>query len=344
MMNSVLRCLFWLAIAAGSHGRPLQAQDRPADPYVDVVILAGQSNMVGGGHIADLPPNLVDLASPIRGFLYRSWLNGSLQGDDWVDLGPRNGTFIGPEMMFGQVLAEHRDPQSLAIIKMAYNGTSLNCDWNVNACGLRIAQKIGPLMGKVRTELGEQERIVRFAGLIWVQGEADSSGLAGATGYAERFRELISLFRQVTAHPELPAVIARVAPTGDSYQYVTTLHEQMRELAATDPFISTVTCVDIPLKDDEVHFTAEGQISLGGRLADAFLAMRPFENLPDAISACDGDINWDGVVESSDLGLLMSQWGSSGGEVVNADINFDNIVDAADLAVMLVNWGACPTP
>ena len=47
------------------------------------------------------------------------------------------------------------------------------------------------------------------------------------------------------------------------------------------------------------------------------------------------DMNGDGIVNSQDLAVLLSAWGSSGGP---ADMNQDGIVNSADLAIMLSRW------
>lgn len=49
-----------------------------------------------------------------------------------------------------------------------------------------------------------------------------------------------------------------------------------------------------------------------------------------------GDLNGDGMVDGSDLGILLGAWGSSGGP---ADIDGNGTVDGADLGVLLGNWG-----
>ena len=56
------------------------------------------------------------------------------------------------------------------------------------------------------------------------------------------------------------------------------------------------------------------------------------------ISGCPADLNSDGVVDSADLGALLSAWGPSGS---SADLNVDGIVDSADLGTMLSAWGPC---
>ena len=50
-----------------------------------------------------------------------------LDGTD--HLRPR-GVFIGPEMSFGHRIAAARPNESVAILKMAVNGTNLGCDWH----------------------------------------------------------------------------------------------------------------------------------------------------------------------------------------------------------------------
>ena len=49
------------------------------------------------------------------------------------------------------------------------------------------------------------------------------------------------------------------------------------------------------------------------------------------------DMNGDGFVNSQDLAILLSAWGSSGGA---ADMNQDGAVNSADLAIMLSRWNS----
>jgi hypothetical protein len=54
------------------------------------------------------------------------------------------------------------------------------------------------------------------------------------------------------------------------------------------------------------------------------------------------DINVDGCVDSSDLGLLGGAWGSFEGEpgyFPGADINADGVIDSCDLGIMGAHWG-----
>ena len=48
------------------------------------------------------------------------------------------------------------------------------------------------------------------------------------------------------------------------------------------------------------------------------------------------DLNADGVVDSADLGILLSVWHTSGGA---ADLDHDGVVGAGDLGLLLSAWG-----
>lgn len=56
--------------------------------------------------------------------------------------------------------------------------------------------------------------------------------------------------------------------------------------------------------------------------------------LPDI---CPSDFNGDGTVNGSDLGQLLSSWGSS-----EFDITGDSVVNGEDLGSLLSAWGSCP--
>ena len=48
-----------------------------------------------------------------------------------------------------------------------------------------------------------------------------------------------------------------------------------------------------------------------------------------------GDINGDGMVDGTDLGILLAHWGT---EDRRSDLNNDGIVDSADLTILLAHW------
>jgi len=69
------------------------------------------------------------------------------------------------------------------------------------------------------------------------------------------------------------------------------------------------------------------------------------EDTDDQICACDGDLDNDGVVSASDVGLLLSCFGQPPiGACAAADINCDGVIDAADEAILQCQFGGPPDP
>ncbi len=59
----------------------------------------------------------------------------------------------------------------------------------------------------------------------------------------------------------------------------------------------------------------------------------------DPAPVCTGDLNNDGVVDVSDLLLLLSEWGACNG--CAADLDDSGFVDVSDLLLLLSAWGDC---
>jgi hypothetical protein len=63
------------------------------------------------------------------------------------------------------------------------------------------------------------------------------------------------------------------------------------------------------------------------------------DNISLDLRGCLGDLSGDGVIDGSDLGLLLGDWGAAGSP---ADLNNSGGVDGADLGLLLGLWGPCP--
>lgn len=58
----------------------------------------------------------------------------------------------------------------------------------------------------------------------------------------------------------------------------------------------------------------------------------------ESVLPCPADLNSDGVVDGTDLGLLLGAWAS---DDAAADLSDDGVVDGTDLGLLLGSWGSC---
>lgn len=277
---------------------------------VDVFILAGQSNAVGAGHVTNLDEYLVEFATPNPDVRYCYWINGQNITDEWQILGPRGGFSFGPEMMLGNALHAAEPDRDIAIMKFGWGGTSLVCDWAPYECatgpGLELYDQLKDWMTLWRERIEAEGKICRFAGMAWVQGECESASPWQSPLYAGALTSFINGIREHSGNLEMPVAVSMVNPRASQYLYVDVVHSGMRSVANSDAKVGTTTCRDIQLKSDQVHFSANGMIALGGRLADTLLALDP---LGSTTSNCLGDFNGDETVGSADLLEFLENWG-----------------------------------
>lgn len=80
------------------------------------------------------------------------------------------------------------------------------------------------------------------------------------------------------------------------------------------------------------------------------LTTEAFDNSGDSntslgvnVSVDNGDINVDGQVNITDLSILASHWGQSGG-YSQGDLNGDGVIDILDLSILASNWGTTNNP
>ncbi len=79
---------------------------------------------------------------------------------------------------------------------------------------------------------------------------------------------------------------------------------------------------------------------LGARVLFGEVDIGAFESVIDIDSGCPGDMNGDGCVDASDLGLLLGQWGACP-LGCQADFDCSGTVGASDLAILLGAFGQC---
>jgi alpha-galactosidase len=231
-----------------------------AQQPVKVFVLAGQSNMQGHGHARTLDwlgedaehgRLLKSLRAPDGSWIKRddAWIYYD-RGDGAVKKGPLTGGYgvrddrIGPEWMFGTVMADHFENPVL-LIKTAWGGRSLAINFRPPSAGppplerypekqrqklqeeiqsgkLVVGKEYREMVAQTKAVLADLKthfpelsgRDVELAGFVWFQGWNDMIDPAFTAEYASNLGHLLRDLPKDLGVPNLPAVVGEMGIDG----------------------------------------------------------------------------------------------------------------------------------
>jgi hypothetical protein len=284
-----------LAMFAGEWLDIAMASEMPPDGC-RVYLLAGQSNMVGVGLSAQLPADLQLPQADVE--IYASGQLDPCNSDHWLDLQPGlgfNEYCFGPEITFGRRMADAH-PSDVILIKYAVGGTNLWHDWRApDAAEPNGGPQYAAFMSTVADAFATLGLSCSpyVAGMIWMQGESDSSDLDAALAYEQNLTDFIESIRSDLGLPDIPFVIGQIS---NQYGYAYGLIVQAAQQTVSQTLHNTALVVtdDLTLNADRIHYDAAGQIALGYRFAE------------DLISK--GDINGDLKTDFEDFACFGAKW------------------------------------
>lgn len=253
--HRLLLCLAWSLCACSALGQ----SDNPT-----VVLLAGQSNMVGYGLSEELSPELAELPSNVQLFV------------DGKPADPTDRERFGPEVGFAHAIAEAEPDQTFILVKFAVGGTSLLAwapEWTSEEAEITNNAGAGPLYKRFHDYLAEVPvpDDATFGGILWMQGERDARFPQAGKAYFENLHTLIEAFRHDTGEPSAPFILGRVNPPADRFLLLDAVRRAQEVAARALPGVRLVDTDDLTKRDDDVHYDSEGILELGRRFADAFL-------------------------------------------------------------------------
>ncbi|MDD2598281.1 MAG: sialate O-acetylesterase [Kiritimatiellae bacterium] len=250
--------------------------------------MGGQSNMEGVGIAAEAPPNLI--AQPDVQLYHSPSVRSALPANQWNPLAPAgtNPNNFGPELSFAYCMAEMLPKQNIALIKHAKGGTKLTTEplhyevtsWHPGASasdsasfGAEFAAFIHTVTNALAAMRAQGDTPV-LSGVLWVQGEADSTSIAAAAAYEQNITRLVARVREQFSAPNLPFVCARILPyqvrpgSAAVRQALDNIDQDSGSPAAI-PHLFTVHTEGLGVHTDNVHFNTPGQLGLGRLLAQS---------------------------------------------------------------------------
>jgi len=273
----------------------------------ELYFLGGQSNMVGYGHVAELPVDLNHTVDRVMIFEGRSAFDGDPNGGAgvWAPLRPGFGNGFttdgrnihlsdrfGPELSFGLALSSNQPDASIALVKYALGGSRLapgvgGRNWHPTIRDGHRINQFDHALKTLRNALsdrdidgdGIRDKLIP-AGIVWMQGESDADdSQAAAEAYEENLVQLVQSLRAALGDENLPVVIGKItdsgmADDGSVMDYIDLVQQAQVSFAAADHCAELVSETDdLSYRDDRYHYDTEGFIRLGKAFAEAILRL-----------------------------------------------------------------------
>jgi len=245
-----------------------------------VFVLSGQSNMLGRAvfksgdqELFKLPPNVSFVDEGVK---KEAFGHGGGSGETKK----LTSTSFGPEVGFANAITQAMPRREIILIKRAKGGTNI-AFWTPEkiADGVKADNqgcKTGPwfnlLIHEVRETVGSKE--VEWGAVLWMQGCSDSNKETTAAVYCEKQAQLVAAFRKEIGNLQLPFIFGQVNPPLEKYPFADLLRAQQEQYEKQDPLSRRVLTDDLTKLLDNLHYNREGQLELGKRFAEAWLAAR----------------------------------------------------------------------
>jgi hypothetical protein len=247
------------------------------DPLVTrlrIILLGGQSNGDGRASTSELPTNLQSPQEDVD-FFYR--VEGGIATLTKLTPGLSETSGFGPAITLGRKMADLLAGETntrVAIIKYANGGTTLHTSWKAGGDNtitgdgvdyVLFQQTVSP--GLTALADAYPNATLDLQGMVWMQGESDATTHDNATNYQANLTTFIADIRS-TFGADLPFIIGRLSSgqTG-SGSYLTELRASQDAVAAADPRTGIIDTDAFELKGDNLHFTGNGQQSMGEAFA-----------------------------------------------------------------------------
>lgn len=265
--------------------------------------LGGQSNMDGYGYIEELPEELRGPVADVMIFTGQTAFDNERHGGIglWQPLQSGHGTGFqsdgekntysdrfGPELTFGQTIAELNPDSKVAIVKYSLGGSGLADgvgygNWYPDFEDGGGINQYDHALTTLRNALGQvdidgdgvPDRLVP-SGIVWMQGEADAyQSQEAADAYEANLKRLMDLLRAALRVDDLPVVIGKItdsgmADDGSVMDYIETVQDAQRAFVECDACAAYVTITDdLPHSEDAWHYQSDGYVAMGAAFAEA---------------------------------------------------------------------------
>ena len=251
-----------------------------AEAKAKVFILSGQSNMSGGGEVAEGFQFEAAVGDKVRIWDASDGWGKRGNPGQWVSLNQLQAMKtevrvyrIGPEFGFARAIGELYPADEIHLIKVSKGGTGIDW-WLPDANGKENGH--ASLLKNLKTALERINGEYEIMGMLWMQGESDAKKQEDAEAYQKKLEQFIALMRKETGKPDLPFVIGRISSRvleSPKFQlpHAKVVQSAQEAVAKNVKNAHVIDTDDLSQRDDLVHFDQEGQMGLGKRFGEAMI-------------------------------------------------------------------------
>lgn len=235
--------------------RPAVVVSPPAKETFDIYLLMGQSNMVGrdtttlASQVDD--PRILALNADGQWVVARDPIHIK---NARIDPG------VGPGIPFAIEMRKANSNRNIGLVPCAIGGTALS-RWVKGADLYENAV--------ARAKIAAQAGVIK--GVLWHQGESDSSNKENAETYEARLTKMFKDLRSDLALPDVPIVVGQLGQfmSVETYPYLKTVQDTLKRIPTVVPNAGYAESTGLGDKGDQLHFNAAAQVEFGSRYAKA---------------------------------------------------------------------------
>ncbi|WP_068316927.1 sialate O-acetylesterase [Aliiruegeria sabulilitoris] len=244
-------------------------------PVTEVFILAGQSNMIGR------PAFDGGTAYP-EGVLQYDMTGALIPATSPLDHHDEEAGDMGLALQFAIDYATAHPARQLVLLPAADGGTGFATGhWGVGE------SLYASLVSRANTLFAAHPEF-RLGGILWHQGESDSTSETAANDYATELLALIEGLRsEISAADEsTPFIVGDMVPdlSPTSYAFQATVRDVLSGIQALAPYTAFVAAADLTDGGDDLHFDAASLRVLGSRYFVALAAAKALTEIPTTVS------------------------------------------------------------
>lgn len=219
-----------------------------------LIVLAGQSNMMGRGKTFELPATYKQTPPNVQ-FFYQGRERKLAQF-----------AYFGPEVSFAQEVARAFPNDNIILVKQAASGSRIK-QWQPGQSLYKgLLRQVGFATDSTKNK--------RIDAILWMQGESDAqSNVSIASQYGGQLKQLVGGLRKDLNSPSSLFIFGQTnldhPASKASLEAVRQQQSAMQKILANAYMVNTDKLGKL---NDGIHLNAHGQMELGRRFAKAYIS------------------------------------------------------------------------